>query len=97
MQHCINAGLEACRITARFFAAVKASEYEIWHLIQTWARRNAYKDYQRLKAIIAFAIENPQFAGCEHKLLKRFCPQGKCFMAALLNEYENPRLFENMV
>jgi len=91
-----NAGLEACRITAQFFAAVKASEYEIWHHIQTWARRNAYKDYQRLKAIIVFAIENPQFAGCEHKLLKRFCPAGKCFMADSINEYENPHLFEQV-
>jgi len=37
---------------------------------------------------------NPQFVGCQHPLLKRFCPAGKCFMADLIDEYEKPYLFE---
>lgn len=92
----INAGLEACRIIARFYSAIKANENEIWHHIEIWGRRNAYKDYKKLKAIITFAIENPQFGGCEHELLKRFCPAGKCFIAELINEYEKPHLFEQV-
>jgi len=88
-------GLEACRIMAQFYSFIKASENEIWHHIETWAHRNAYKNYQKLKGIIAFASENPQFAGCEDKLLQHFCPAGKCFMAELINRYEKPSLFEN--
>ena len=44
--------------------------------------------------IIMFAIENPQFAGCEHNLLKRFCPAGKCFIAELMDKLQNPYLFK---
>ena len=86
--------LEACRITAGFYSAIKASKDEIWHQIQRWARRNAYKDYPRLKAIVTSAIDNPCLCDCQHPLLQRFCPAGKCFMAELIEEYESPRLFD---
>jgi len=39
---------------------------------------------------------NPQFVGCEHKLLKRFCPASKCFMAELKKKHESPYLFEQV-
>jgi len=86
-------GLEACRITTQFYSCIKAGEYEIWHHIQKWMQRNSYKNYQKLKAIVTYAIENPQFADCEHRLLKRFCPVGKCFIAELMDKYLNPYLF----
>ena len=89
-----NVRLEAYRIIAQFYSWIKSSVGEIWFQIQDLDQRNPIKNYQKLKAIIAFAFENPQFAGCEHKLLKRFCPAGKCFMAKLIKECEKPHLFE---
>jgi len=84
---------EACRIISQFYSWIKADPDEIWHYFQQIDRRNRIEDYQRLRAILNFATENPGFIGCQHSLLKRFCPVGKCFMAELMNEYENPHLF----
>jgi len=46
-----------------------------------------------MNAIITFAVENPWFVECKHPLLQQFCPAGKCFMAEVIKEYEQPRLF----
>jgi len=86
--------IEACRIISQFYSWIKAGLDEIWHYLQQIDRRNHIGDYPRLKAIIAFALENPKFAGCEHPLLERLCPAGNCFMAELKKEYESPYLFK---
>ena len=88
--------LEAYRVISQFFSWIKAGPPEIQHLIHTVDRRNALQDYQRINAIIAFASENPWFAECEHTLLQQFCPEGGCFMADMIKEYEQPRLFEQV-
>jgi len=85
--------LEACRVISQFYSWTKASSDEVRHQLQQIDRRNRIDDYRRLKAIVGFA-ENLKFAGCEHPLLKRFCPAGKCFMAELISEYECPSLFQ---
>jgi len=89
-----NVRLEAYRIMSQFYSWIKASPAQIWHQIQESDRRNPINDYQKMKAIVTFAIENPTFAECEHPLLQRFCAGDKCFMAGLKNEYEIPCLFE---
>ena len=86
--------LEAYRIIAQFYSWIKASADEVWCQVQNSDQRNPINDYQKLKAIITFATENPSFAGCEHKLLKRFCPPGKCFIAELKDLNKEPLLFE---
>ena len=77
--------LEAYRIIAQFYSWIKASVNEIWQQVQNSDHRNPINNYSKLNAIIKFAIENPSFAGCGHKLLKRFCPVGKCFIDELIN------------
>ena len=71
-----------------------ASPVEIRHLIHFVDRRNPIKNHQKLNSIITFAVENPWFVGCQHPLLKQFCPAGKCFISDLIEEYEKPYLFE---
>lgn len=86
---------EACRIISQFYSWIKASPDEIWHHFQQLDYRNHIGDYKKQKAIIAFALENPGFVGCQqHPLLKQFCPAGKCFIAELIDEYEKPHLFQ---
>ena len=87
---------EACRILSQFYSWIKAGPDEIWHHLQRIDRRNCIGNYLRLKAIIAFALENPGFAGCQHLLLKQFCPAGKCFIKELIDEYEKPYLFNDI-
>ena len=89
-----NTRLEAYRIIAQFYSWIKSSIDEIWFQIQDLDQRNPINNIQKLRAVITFAIENPYFTGCEHKLLQRFCPAGKCFMAKLIKECEKPHLFE---
>jgi len=86
--------LEAYRIIAQFYSWIKASVNEIWQQVQNSDHRNPINNYSKLNAIIKFAIENPSFAGCSHKLLKRFCPVGKCFIDELINLNKEPLLFE---
>jgi hypothetical protein len=86
--------LEAYRAMAQYYAWAGANPSEIRRRIQESDRRNPIKDYQRLGLIITFATENPAFVGCDHPLLRRFCAAGRCFMAELINEYQNPSLFE---
>jgi hypothetical protein len=87
--------LEACRVISQFYSWIKASPDEIWYHFQRIDRRNHIADYQRLRAILNFASENPSgFAGCDHKLLAGFCPSGKCFLYEIQNEINNPALFE---
>jgi hypothetical protein len=87
--------LEAYRVLSQFYSWIKASHAETRHLIYRVDQRNPIKDYQRLSSIITYAIENLWFVGCEHPLLQRFCPAGKCFLAELIKEYGQPRLFEH--
>ncbi|MBW1791655.1 MAG: hypothetical protein JRJ14_05200 [Deltaproteobacteria bacterium] len=91
-----NVRLEAYRIIAGFYSWIGASSAHIWYEVKNCDQRNPINDFQKLKAIISFAVENPGFFGCEHPLLKQFCPAGKCFMAELINEYDNPCLFEQV-
>jgi len=91
-----NIRLEAYRVLSQFYSWIGAGPDEIRHLINFMDRRNPIRNYQKTNAIITFAVENPWFVGCQHALLHRFCPAGKCFMAELIEEYENPRLFEQV-
>lgn len=92
-----DAALEACRVISGAYSFLGSREDEIWYHILRLARRNAVHDQQRLRAIVTFAVENKMFMGCEHPLLKRFCSAGKCFLAELLQEREEPYLFENFL
>jgi len=85
--------LEACRIIARFYPFINAGNDETWYHLLRLDRRHDIGDHARLTAIIAFAVENPGFAGCQHPLLQQFCPAGGCFMNEIINELKNPRLF----
>jgi len=89
-----NSSLEACRLVARFYSFIKAGEAEIWQHLHRLDKRHGINDYQRLKAIVTFAVENPDVFDCSHPLLWRFCTGGKCFIAGLTKEFENPYLFE---
>ncbi len=91
-----NIRLETYRVISQFYSWIGAGPGEIRYLIYSVDQRNPIRNYQKLKAIVTFGIENPTFIGCEHPLLRRFCPAGKCFMAELINEYENPRLFKQV-
>ena len=91
-----NVRLEVYRITSQFLSWIGASESEIRFQIHSIDRRNPIKDYQKLKNIITFAVENPWFVGCEHALLRQFCPAGGCFMAELIDQHKNPLLFREM-
>lgn len=86
--------LEACRLIAQWYSFINAADNEIWYHVLRSARRNAVNDQQRLRAIVTFAVENRMFMGCDHPLLKRFCPAGRCFIAELIEAYERPYLFE---
>lgn len=88
-----NIRLEAYRVISQFYSWIGAGIDEIRHLINFMDRRNPIRNYQKMKAIITFAIENPWFVGCQHSLLEQFCSAGKCFMAELIEAYENPYLF----
>lgn len=88
--------LEAYRTISRFLSWIGAGESEIRYQIHSIDHRNPIKDYQKLKNIVIFAIENPWFFGCEHALLSQFCPAGGCFMAEALEKHEKPYLFEQV-
>jgi len=91
-----NIRLEAYRVISQFYSWIGAGPDEIRHLIHFVDRLNPIKNYRKLNAIITFAIENPWFVGCQHSLLEQFCPAGGCFIAELIEAYENPYLFEQM-
>jgi len=88
-----NTALETCRIITQFFAWIKASPDEIWHLINFWNRCSNNFRYSQLLPVVTFSLENPAFEGCEYSLLKRFCSAEKCFMTELINQYKVPNLF----
>jgi hypothetical protein len=91
-----NKRLETYRAVSQFYALIGAGKQEICRQIAEMDQRNPIHDYQKLNAIVSFAFENSQFVGCEHPLLKQFCPAGKCFMAELIDEYEKPYLFGDL-
>ncbi len=86
--------LETCRFLARFYSFIKAGEAEIWQQLHRLDKHNGINDYQKLKAIVTFAVENPGMFNCSHPLLRHFCPGDKCSIAELMKELENPYLFE---
>ena len=88
-----NFRLETYRIITAFYAWIKASPQQIAYQIQSVDYKNPLNDNKKIKSIISFAIENPRFVGCQHPLLARFCPAGKCFMFDLIKELEKPYLF----
>jgi hypothetical protein len=85
--------LEMCRNVSRYYSFVGAGAEEVNAQLRRICRRNGIVDYPRLKNIVAFGMENPAFAGCEHPLLGQFCPAGGCPVKELLKELKNPRLF----
>jgi len=92
-----QAALEACRVISRYLTFVRAAEDEVWFHLLRIDRRNTIQDHERLRAIVTFAVENLWLAKCDHPLLQKHCHVGKCSVATLLDEYEKPYLFENML
>jgi len=92
-----STALETCRLIAQWYSFINAVDDEIWYHVLRLARRNAVNDQQRLRAIVTFAVENTIFMACEHPLLKRFCSASRCFMTKLIEECEEPYLFENFL
>ncbi|MFC1604180.1 hypothetical protein ACFL5F_04050 [Planctomycetota bacterium] len=88
--------LEAYRTISRFLSWIGASESEIRYQIHSIDRRNPIKNYQKLNGITTFAVESPWFVGCQHALLRQFCPAGGCFITELIEKYEKPYLFEQV-
>jgi hypothetical protein len=85
--------IDACRIIARWYPFSNASKDETGYQVLRLARRHDISDHARLRAIIAFGNENPTFVGCEHPLLRQFCPAGACFVKKLIDDMKSPRLF----
>jgi hypothetical protein len=93
----INSAIEACRLISGTYSFLGSHEEEIRYHILRLAKRNSitgFQEYQKLKNIVTFGVENPTLAECRHPLLSRFCPAGGCFIAELIEEYEKPLLFE---
>ena len=88
-----NVRLEVYRIVCKYFSWIGASESEIRFQIQNLDSRNPIENSQKLNNIITFGAENGWFVGCQHPLLQKFCP-GYCFIADMIKEYQQPRLFE---
>jgi len=92
-----STAFEACRLIAGIFSFLGSHEDEIRYHIMHLARRNSitgFTEYQKLKNIITFGVENPMLVECQHPLMSRFCPAGGCFIKELIEEYEKPYLFE---
>ena len=88
-----DSAVEACRIVAGFYPFVGAGQDEVWYHVRRIDQRHGLQQGARLRAIVTFGSENPSFVGCEHPLLRQFCPVGGCFMKELADEIANPRLF----
>jgi hypothetical protein len=94
-----NTALEACRLISGTYSFLGSQKEEIQYHILRLAKRNAIeglREYQKLRAIMTFGVENPTLAECQHPLMSRFCPAGGCFMTELIEEYEKPYLFEQV-
>ena len=90
---------EACRSISAMYSFLGSHEEEIRYHVLRLARRNSitgFKEYQKLKNIVTYGIENPVLAECQNPLLSRFCPAGGCFIKELIEEYEKPLLFQQM-
>ena len=85
--------LEACRIIAGFYPFVGAGQDEVWYHIHRIGRRHGLGQGAQLRAIVTSGNENPAFVGCEHLLLRQFCPTGGCRMREVIAELKCPRLF----
>jgi hypothetical protein len=88
-----DSALEACRIISACYRFLGAGPDEVWYHIHRVSKRHGLLEGARLRAIVTFGGENPAFLGCEHPLLRQFCPAGGCVMKELMNEIKNPRLF----
>ena len=87
-----NERLEVYRILSQYFSWIGASESEIQHLIENINKHTPIMNYQKLKNIITFGIENPWFVGCQHSLLQKFCPV-RWFITEMMSQYKQPHLF----
>ncbi len=85
--------LEACRIVAGFYPFIGASAEEVGYQINRLNQRHGLQQAARLRAIVTWGQENPEFVGCSHPLLRPFCPAGKCLMTEMLNECQDALLF----
>ena len=88
-----ESALEACRIIAGFYPFIGAGANEVWYHIHRIDQRQGLQQGARLRAIVTFGNENPAFVGCEHPLLRQFCPVGGCFMKELTDDLQSPWLF----
>jgi hypothetical protein len=88
-----DSALETCRVIAGFYPFVGAGPDEVWYHVRRIDQRHGLQQSLRLRAIVTFGGENPAFVGCNHPLLRQFCPAGRCFMKDIINEVANPRLF----
>jgi len=88
--------LEAYRTISQFLSWIKAGPAEIRHMIGVIDRRNSLQDLHRRNAIITYAVENPWFVRCRHRLLQQFCPADGCFMTDLAKKCGQPYLFEKL-
>jgi len=92
-----NMAFEACRLISGTYPFLGSNEEEIRYHVMRLARRNSitgFKEYQKLKNIVTYGVENPMLAECKHPLMSRLCPSGWCFMTELIEEYEKPLLFQ---
>jgi len=90
--------LEACRLISGTYSFLASNEAEIQYHVLRLAKRNgimSFQEHQRLRAITTFGKENPWLFACHNYLLHRFC-YGACFFTKLTEEYEKPRLFEQV-
>ena len=89
------AAWEACRITAGFYASIRAAEDEIWYQVMGLCRAHGIADHPRLGSIVKFAMENPAPVQCNHPLLQKLCPRDRCFVHTLMEVIEQPYLFSS--
>jgi hypothetical protein len=92
-----NAALEAARITAQFIAWIGAAQEEVRRQITGMHCSESFASPQKIAAIVAFAVENPGFSGCEHPLLKAICRHKMCPMPLLKKRLrQQPLLPQNL-
>jgi len=92
-----NATLEAARIAAQFMAWIGAAQEEVRRQVMDMHCSNSFASSDKMTAIVAFAVENPGFGGCEHPLLKANCRHKTCPMPNLQKKLrQQPLLPQNL-
>ena len=83
------ANLEACRIAAQFLALIKGGKANIFDHLRSIDRNTGGKNDMRLAAITEFALDYPQFAGCDHLMMKSSVPIVSVLSKNLLMKLRN--------